>query len=172
MAAGRPAEDAVFVLQTDHLGVAEVQEVRRAFIRFDVLLEEFKAHFRRVIVALGTVVGGNHKTFRARILAGHGVTEIVGEGGNPALAWQIRADEPNPARLCVWTHALFNSFSCRPRAELEKRFQQFHQRHGREAAALVAHGVRQDQVACVRHPAATVHHIGDVSLPFALHRNQ
>ncbi len=51
MTAGRPAENAEFMLQADHVHVRDVQKIRRAQIGGQVLLRNLEPHFRRVIVA-------------------------------------------------------------------------------------------------------------------------
>ena len=51
MAARRPAENAELVLHTNHVHVRDVQKIRRPQIRGQVLLRDFEAHFRRIIVA-------------------------------------------------------------------------------------------------------------------------
>src|SRR5437879_6096813 len=104
MAARRSAEDTVFVLEKDHLNVAEIQKLRRAFIGIDVLFGDFKTDLLRITVGFGSVVDRNDITFDARKLDGHGPAKIVREGANAALARQISADERNLARLSGRIH--------------------------------------------------------------------
>ena len=70
VSARESAEDAIFVLQADHLGLAEVQKVRRALIRFEVLLDEFEAHLLRVVVAFRNVADRNHRHTAEGVIAG------------------------------------------------------------------------------------------------------
>src|SRR5213592_2623976 len=62
------------------------------------------------------------------------------------------------------------SFRCRPR--FQEGLQQLQEWHCRKAAALVAHGIGQNQVATMGHRAATVNDIGHIPFPLALGRAQ
>ena len=66
VAAGRTAEDAVFVLEADDVGVGEIEEIGRPQVRVDLLLLDFEPHLRRVVVALRDVVDRNHESSRTR----------------------------------------------------------------------------------------------------------
>src|SRR5256885_14491854 len=106
MAACRSAEDAVFVLEKNHLNVAEIQKFRRAFIGVDVLFGDFKTDFFRISVGFGSVVDRNDITFDPRKLAGHGPAKIVRKRADAAPPWEISSDERNLARLSGRVHGL------------------------------------------------------------------
>ncbi len=89
--ARRTAIDAVFVLQADHVGVAEIQVVGGAPIGIEIVLAELKAHFRRVGVTLGKIVDRGDEAFRGGILLRHGLAQVVGEGRDAAFAREIVA---------------------------------------------------------------------------------
>ena len=71
VAAGRAAEDAVLVLETDDVGVGEVQVVRRAQVTVKLLLLDLEPDFPRVVVPLGEIVHRHHEAVRTRKLGGH-----------------------------------------------------------------------------------------------------
>ena len=62
MAAGRTAEDSVFVLETDDIGIGEIEEIGRPQVRVDLLFLDLKPHFGRIIVARRVVVDRNDET--------------------------------------------------------------------------------------------------------------
>ena len=64
-----PPIDAELVLQADHVDVAEVQKIGGAVVAVELLLRDFEAHFRRIVVALGLVVDGDDGALRLRIVA-------------------------------------------------------------------------------------------------------
>ena len=91
--AGRTAEDAIFVLHADDIGVGEIEEIGRAEVGIDLLLFNFEADFGRVFVALWHVVDRDDETIRTRVLGGDRGAQVVGEGRNAASSWQVIADE-------------------------------------------------------------------------------
>jgi len=93
VAARSAAEDAVFVLQRNHVDAVDVQKVGRPTIGVEVLLGQLEAHARRVGVPLLDVINGQGQTLHIRIFGGNGLTQVRGEGSNAALAWQVVADE-------------------------------------------------------------------------------
>jgi hypothetical protein len=96
--AGRTAEDAVFVLQADEIHIVAVQEIRGPPVRGWVILHQLEAHARRIGVAVVGVVHGQGEASRLRVRGGDGLAQIGREGGNPALARQIIADEGDPPK--------------------------------------------------------------------------
>ena len=99
VAAGRPAVDAVLVLEADDVGVGEVQEVGRPAVALQVLLVDLEPDLRRVVVPLGAVVDRDDEALGVREPAGHRGVHVVGEGGDPALPGQVVADEGDLADL-------------------------------------------------------------------------
>ena len=67
MAAGRPAENAELVLQADDVHVADVEEVRGAQIRRQVLLLDLEANHLRVLVAALNVVDRHAQALALRM---------------------------------------------------------------------------------------------------------
>ena len=95
VAAGHSAIDPIFVLQTDEIRVGEVKKIGRAEIAGQVLLVDFKAYFRRIVVTIVPVVDGDHRIFRVRKTLGDRGIHVMRERGNTALAGQIITHECN-----------------------------------------------------------------------------
>ncbi len=95
MTARRPAENAELMLHANHVHVRDVQEIRRAQIRRQVLLRNLKAHFRRVIVAARKVIDRYDKALNRWMLRRHRAAQIGRERGDAAFPWQIIAEERN-----------------------------------------------------------------------------
>ena len=102
--AGGPAENAEFVLQTDDVHVADVEEVRGAQIGRQVLLLNLEVNYFRILVAAFDVVHGHRETL-ALGMRGLDRREQVGcEGGDAALARQVVADESDLANFRCLLH--------------------------------------------------------------------
>ncbi len=106
VAAGGTAEDAVFVLEADDVGIGEIEEVGRSQVRVDLLLLDLEPHLRRVVVTLGQIVDRDDETIGPRILGGDRRTQIIREGRDAAFSWQIIADERDLLDLTVSFHRL------------------------------------------------------------------
>ena len=104
VAAGRTAEDAVFVLKADDIRVSEIEEIGRTQVGVDLLLLDFEPNFRRVVVTLGNVVDRHDETIRTGILGGNRRAEVVGEGRYAASSRQVIADECDLLDLAVPFH--------------------------------------------------------------------
>ena len=64
MAARRPAENPELMLHANHVHVRDVQKIRRAQIRRQVLLRDLEAHLRRIIIAVGAVIDRHDETLQ------------------------------------------------------------------------------------------------------------
>ena len=104
MAAGGTAEDAVFVLEADDVGVGEVEVIGRPEIGIELLLLDLEPDLRGIVVALGEIVDRNHEAIGAGKLGGDRGADIVREGGDAALARQIIADEGDLADVGIPRH--------------------------------------------------------------------
>ena len=104
MAAGRPAEDAVFVLKAGDVGVAKIQEVGRSPVGVAVLLLDLEPHLRRVIVAAGDVVDREDEAVGGGIPARDRGTQVVREGGDATLAREVVAEEGDLSDLGIPPH--------------------------------------------------------------------
>ena len=89
VAPGRPAEDAEFVLQAEHIHVGEVEEVGRAHIGGNVGLGDFEADFGRVGIVSGVVGDCDDRAVPTRIGRHDGIAQVAGEGGDAALPRRI-----------------------------------------------------------------------------------
>ena len=65
VAAGRAAVDAILMLETNDLGVGEIEKVRRALIAVQILLGDLEAHLGWIIVSFGAVVDRNDEALGA-----------------------------------------------------------------------------------------------------------
>ena len=104
VAAGRAAEDSVFVLEADDIGVGEIEKIGRAQVRVDLLLFDFEPHLRRIVVARRDVVDRNDEAVRPGILGRDRGAKVVGERRDAALPRQIVADECDFLNLTVPFH--------------------------------------------------------------------
>ena len=97
MTAGRPAENAELVLQADDVHVADVEEVRGAQIRRQVLLLDLEANHFRVLVATRNVVDRHGEALALGVCALDGGKQVGRERGNAALARQVVANKSDLA---------------------------------------------------------------------------
>ena len=89
------SEDAVFMLQRHHVHVVDVQEIGGAAIGFNILLGQFEADPRRVLVACFGIIDRQRDAGGAFVFIGDGLAEIGGKCGNAALTRQVIADKGN-----------------------------------------------------------------------------
>ena len=93
VAAGRPPEDAEFMLQAEHVHVGEVEEVGRAHVGGDIGLRDFEADLGRVGIVSGAVGHGDDRAAPIRIGRNDGIAQVAGEGGDAALPRGIVAEK-------------------------------------------------------------------------------
>ena len=93
VAAGRPAVDPELVLHADDVHVADVQEVRRALVRGQILLLDLEANDVRIFVAARDVVHRHGEALALRVLRGHGGQQVGRERGDAAFARQVIAEK-------------------------------------------------------------------------------
>ena len=86
MAARPAAIDPELMLQADHVEAVEPQEVHRLLIVAQALLLDLELHFRPIVVTFRHVIDGQHAALRLWILSGHGIAQVVREGGDAAPA--------------------------------------------------------------------------------------
>src|SRR5258705_7587951 len=88
MSAGFATENSEFVLQTNGVETAGVQEVRGAHVVFDVAVLDLQRDRSGIVIGL-TVIGHRHDA-GLEIGAGsrYRLLQVRGEGGNPAMAGQ------------------------------------------------------------------------------------
>ena len=112
VAAGRPAENPELVLQADDVGMADVEEIRRPQIGGQVLLLDFEAHFRRILVAALEVVDRHRKALGPGLVGRHRRPQVGGEGGDAAFARQVIAEEGDlpDLRGCVHRFRTWSAF--------------------------------------------------------------
>src|ERR1035437_4254793 len=106
MAAGRPAENPELVLQADHIGTADVEEIRCPQIGGQVLFLDFEANFRRILVTALEVVNRHRKAVGPGLGSDHRRPEVGGEGGDAAFARQVTAKESDLPDLRGCVHKL------------------------------------------------------------------
>src|SRR5258708_10904377 len=97
MSAGFATENSEFVLQTNGVETAGVQEVRGAHVVFDVAVLDLQRDRSGIVIGL-TVIGHRHDA-GLEIEAGsrYRLLQVRGEGGNPAMAGQRIAHEGDSA---------------------------------------------------------------------------
>ena len=96
MTARRSAIDAELVLHAEHVRLVVVQFVGRGPVGIQVLLLDFKAHLRRVVVAFAAIIDGDDDAFRIRRLPGDRLAQAVGECGDATSAGHIVAEKGDP----------------------------------------------------------------------------
>ncbi len=106
MAARRAPEDAVLVLETDDVGIGEIQEVGRAEIGVNLLLLDLEPRLRRIVVSLREIVDRDHEAIGPRVLRGDRRAEVIGEGRDTAFPRQVVTDESDLLNLTVSFHRL------------------------------------------------------------------
>ena len=99
MASGSAAVDAELVLQAEHVETVEAKKVGRFAIVAQTLLLDLEPHLRRIVVAFRHVIHGQHAAPRIWVLGGDGLAQVVGEGGDAALARRVVGDECDLRRL-------------------------------------------------------------------------
>ena len=104
--AGRSSEDAELVLQTNNVGVAEIEEIGDPAIGIEIFLLDLETDLGRIVVAFGDVVHRDHETVGGGVLGGHRGEQVVSEGGNPAAARQIIADKCDLADFGAVLHGI------------------------------------------------------------------
>src|SRR4051794_21096735 len=91
MAAHRPTEDSEFVLQADDIDVADVQEVRRAYVRREILILDFEPDHFRVVITAFDVVDRHAQALALWMGRSYGTKQVRSERGDAALARQMVA---------------------------------------------------------------------------------
>ena len=72
MAAGAPAEDAIFELQADQIDAVDIQEIGGAPIGLEIFLGQFEAHTRGIGIAILDVVDRHGDAGRVAVFGGDG----------------------------------------------------------------------------------------------------
>ncbi len=106
VAADRPAENAVFVLDADDIDVGDIKEISGAKVGGEVLLGDFESHFRRIIVTFGEIVDRGDQTFDIGKFGGDGRPQVAGKSGNAAFARGIIGEEGDFSNGRGLLHAL------------------------------------------------------------------
>ena len=91
MAARRPAENPELMLHANHVHVRDVQEIRRAQIRRQILLRDLEPHFRRIIITFREIIDRHDEALQLRKFLRHGAAQIGRERGDAAFSRQIIA---------------------------------------------------------------------------------
>ena len=92
------AEDAELMLHAQHLRIVEVQKIRRAPVRIQVLLKHFKADALRIAMAFHTIVHRSREAFRVRRSTGDRLAQIRRESRDPAAPRLVSTEERDPFR--------------------------------------------------------------------------
>ena len=86
------------MLDTEDLGIVEVEVVRGPAIGIEVLLVQLEADARGILVGARAIVDGPDVTARPGRLGRHGLAEIMGEGRYAAEPRGIIAEKGDPSR--------------------------------------------------------------------------
>ena len=89
MASRRPAVNAEFMLHANHVHVRDVQKIRRAQIRRQVLLRNLEPHLRRIIVTAREIIDRHDEALHRRKLRRHRAAQVRRERGDAAFPRQI-----------------------------------------------------------------------------------
>ena len=106
MTARRPAENTELMLYANHVHIRDVQKIRRAQIRGQVLLSDFKPYFRRIIIALRQIIHRHDEALQRGKFLRHGTAQVCRERGNTAFARQIIAEKRDLADVRWGLHEL------------------------------------------------------------------
>src|ERR1700690_2518260 len=107
MAFGGAAEDAIFMLQANHVDVVEVQKLGRVTVGLHILLSERPPHARGIVIALLAIVYRQSQQTGVSIFRRYSRAQVGGEGGDSTLARKVVADYRDSAgqrrlRLRAW----------------------------------------------------------------------
>src|SRR5579863_4848508 len=97
MASGRTAEDAVFVLQADHVDIVKVQKISRVLVGPHVVLGQRPSHARRVVIPFLGVVYRKGQQPSGAVLRGNRAAQVGGERGDSAMSRKIVSDHRDSA---------------------------------------------------------------------------
>ena len=98
MTARRPAIDAELMLHAQHVGIVEVQKIRRAPVGIEILFQQLKADPRRIFVTLHAIIHRPRKTLRVRRRARDAFTKIGRKSRDPTTPRIVPAEESNALR--------------------------------------------------------------------------
>src|SRR5262249_48364955 len=92
------------MLETDDVGICEIEEVRGPQVRVDFLLLDLESHLAGIVVPLGNVVDRDHETIRPGILSGDRSAQIIRKCRYAAFPRQIIAHKRDLLDLGVSFH--------------------------------------------------------------------
>src|SRR5271155_1819599 len=98
MAASRPSEDPVLMLQADQIVAVEVKKVGGAFIRGAILLVKFESDYFGILIAGVWIVHWDRKQSASAIFSSDCGAQVRGKSSDPALPGQVVADEGEACR--------------------------------------------------------------------------
>src|ERR1700682_2397302 len=99
MASTGAAINAELVLQTDHVGIAEVEKVSRPQVRVKILLGDLESYLARIVVTRFNVVDRHHAAFDFGKLFRNRTMQILGERGNATFPREIITDKRHSANF-------------------------------------------------------------------------
>ena len=105
--ARRPAVNPKLMLHANHVHVRDVQKIRRAQIRRQILLRNLKPHLRRIIVSACDVIDRHDEALHRRKLRRHRAAQVGRERGDAAFPRQIIAEERDLADGRGGRHEMF-----------------------------------------------------------------
>ena len=82
MTARRPAENPELMLHANRVHVRDVQKIRRAQIRWQILLRNLESYFRRIIVTVCEIIDWHDEALQRRKLHRHRAAQIRRESGD------------------------------------------------------------------------------------------
>src|SRR5579883_3304850 len=80
------------MLETDHVHVADVQEIRGGRVRGEVVLEKLEADSLRISIPFGYIVHRNCGTVPIWQFPSHSLAEVSRKGGDATLSRNMIAD--------------------------------------------------------------------------------
>src|SRR5208283_5435027 len=95
VAAGRTAENSIFMLQTHHIDIVEVQKFSRVFIRLDVVLGERPSYPWGIVISFFGIIDRQCQQSRRSVLARYGRAQICRKCRDSTLSRKIIPNHRN-----------------------------------------------------------------------------
>ena len=94
-------ENPILVLKANDVELRGIQELCSLRIVLNAFVADLESHGRWIVIGTIGIVHGNHTGLQTGAGGRHRLMQIVGEGGDPATARKMIADERNTMQ---WFH--------------------------------------------------------------------
>ena len=107
-------ENAVFMLEADHIHLVKVAQIGRQAVFVQLTLVDLAAHLRRVRITFWPVVHRDRPTGFVRCVQGDGFKQVRGECGDTTQPGEVVTDEDDRfERLPPWSWVNVAKILCR-----------------------------------------------------------